>query len=279
MMALAKEIKENNFLKSNGFFKFQPRININLEIGSYILKTAASKEELIDSFKLRHEVFYQEFQDVETSGYDIDQFDSHFDHLVIIHKESQKVIGTYRLSCTDFSKLSYTEQEFNLTEIYKLKGPQIELGRACIQKDHRRGATVISLLWRGIIEYMNVSGANVLFGCSSVKINNPREAALVYKFLLDQGSVMSGDLASPTQNFKMSEFEENFFNFQNGLTQDQMEEAEALIPSLLRSYLKLGAKIASVPAFDKDFDCVDMLTVLKKEEIADSLTRRFRVIH
>jgi putative hemolysin len=47
---------------------------------------------------------------------------------------------------------------------------------------------------------------------------------------------------------------------------------------LLKSYLKFGAKIASVPAFDKDFDCVDVLTVLKKDEMTNSLARRFQVV-
>ena len=276
MMTWAKEIQESTRLRWNGVYKFQPKINLSIEFGSYLLKTATAKSELIESFKLRHEVFFQEFQDVEYSGLDFDRFDAHFDHLIIIHKETNKIIGTYRLSCSEFTKLSYTALEFDLSEIFKIKGPHIELGRACIQKDHRRGA-VISLLWRGISEYMNISGSNVLFGCSSLKINNPREAALVYKFLLDQGSVSRNTFASPTRNFQMQDFDAWFSYFEIGLTDALKEEAEALIPSLLRSYLKLGAKVAGEPAFDKDFDCIDMLTVLKKEDLANSLARRFQV--
>jgi len=276
MLTLAKTIKENTLLRWNRVHKFQPKISLCIEFGSYILKTANSHQELIESFRLRHEVFYKEFQEVEASGLDFDRYDRHFDHLIIVHKETNKIIGTYRLSCSEFSKISYTEQEFDLTEIFELKGPHIELGRACIQKEHRRGA-VISLLWRGIAEYMNISGANVLFGCSSLKINNPREAALVYKYLLDEGSVMKSTFSSPTKNFQMEDFDAWFAYFQNGLTEIQKSEAEELIPSLLKSYLKLGAKVASEPAFDKDFDCIDMLTVLKKEDLANSLARRFQV--
>ncbi|MDD4975117.1 MAG: GNAT family N-acetyltransferase [Bacteriovorax sp.] len=278
MMAWAKEIKENTLLRWNGVYKFQSKINLYIKAGSYILKTADTHEELIESCRLRHEVFYQEFQDIETTGIDIDKYDSHFDHLVIIHKETNKIIGTYRLSCTTFSNLSYTEQEFNLSEIYKLKGPHIELGRACIQKDHRKGSAVISLLWRGITEYMNLSGANILFGCSSIKINSPKDAALVYKYLIDQGSVVTSNFASPTKNFQIPDFDLWFSYFQNGLSETQIEEAEKLIPALLKSYLKFGAKIASEPAFDKAFDCVDVLTVLKKEEMTNSLARRFQVV-
>lgn len=277
-MSWAKDLKENTLLRWNGVYNFQPKISLYLSIGSYILKTADSYEELIESCRLRHEVFFQEFQDIEISGIDIDRFDTHFDHLIIIHKETNKIIGTYRLNCNEFSTLSYTEQEFNLSEIYKLNGPHLELGRACIQKEHRKGAAVISLLWRGITEYMNISGSKILFGCTSIKINTSRDAALIYKYLVDQGSVVTSHFASPTKKYQMSDFDIWFSYFQNGLTEDQCEEASNLIPSLMKAYLKFGAKIASEPAFDRDFDCVDMLTVLRKEDMTNSLARRFQVV-
>lgn len=246
MVAWAREVKENTRLRWNRVYKFKPKISLSLEFGPYLLKTANSSEELIQSFRLRHEVFYQEFQDLEEVGLDVDRFDSHFDHLIILHKETNRIVGTYRLSCTEFSKRSYAELEFDLTGIYRMKGPHLELGRACIHKDHRRGA-VISLLWRGIAEYMNISGANVLFGCSSLKVNNPREAALIYKYLLDEGAVASSHFACPTKNFQMPDFDAWFSYFQGGLTDIQSEEAQQLIPALLSSYLKLGAKVAGEP--------------------------------
>ncbi|MBC7428598.1 MAG: GNAT family N-acetyltransferase [Bacteriovorax sp.] len=278
MMALAKEIQENNLLRSNGIFNFRPKINLRIEISSYILKTADTAEELIASCKLRHEVFYQEFQQIEQTGVDVDKYDSHFDHLIIVHKASNKIIGTYRLSCSEFSRISYTETEFDLTEVFKLNGPHLELGRACIQKDHRRGATVISLLWRGIVEYMNLSGANILFGCSSIKINNVKDAVIVYKYLAAQGSVMTSNLACAVGDFKMNNFTEVYNSLPEVLDPVNYAIAEKLVPSLLRAYLKFGAKIAGEPAFDKDFDCVDFLTVMKKNEILESLGRRFQLV-
>jgi putative hemolysin len=278
MRALAREFKEATILRWNGVYKFQTKVGFQIESGSYILKTATGHDELVASFRLRHEVFFQEFQGIEVPGLDVDQFDSHFDHLIIVHKESNKVIGTYRLSCSSYSQLSYTEQEFVLDEIYKLKGPQIELGRACIHKDHRKGSSVISLLWRGIIEYMNISGSQTLFGCSSVKINNPRDAALLYQSLIEQNLVMDKNLATPTSSYTMNDFDLWSVVFSKGLSTEESLEAQELMPALLKSYLKLGAKVASVPAFDKDFDCIDLLTVLKKEELSNLLARRFHVV-
>jgi putative hemolysin len=275
MLALTRE---NSFLNSSEIFNFKPKVSIFIETGTYLLKTADRYDELLSSFKLRHEVFFKEFQGQENEGIDIDKFDTHFDHLVIIEKSSNNVVGTYRLSSSGFSHLSYTEQEFDLGEIYKIKGPHLELGRACIHKDFRKGI-IISLLWRGIIEYMNLSGANVLFGCSSIKVNNPKDTAIVYKYLLEQGHVDVENFTTPTLNYQMPYFDIwlSFYS-NNKLTELQSREAESLIPALVKSYLKLGAKIASIPAFDKEFGCIDVLTVLKKTDIANSVARRFQMV-
>lgn len=277
MKTWAREIKQNALLRWNGVYKFQQKINLSISTSSYLLKTAESKEELMASFKLRHEVFYQEFQKIEIEGIDFDKFDALFDHLIIVHKETNKVIGTYRINCSSFQSLSYTETEFNLDEIFELPGPHLELGRACIHKDHRKG-TVLSLLWRGITDYMNISGASVLFGCSSLKINNANQAALVYKYFYEQGALIENLYSTPTKNFLIPDFDIWYAFYQGGLNEHQVKEAERLIPPLLKSYIKFGAKIASEPAFDKEFDCIDLLTVLKKEDMTNSLARRFQLI-
>ncbi|MBS1971888.1 MAG: GNAT family N-acetyltransferase [Bdellovibrionales bacterium] len=276
MMALVGQIKQSTQLRWNRVHKFKAKINLGIDVGAYTIKTAETPEELIESFKLRHEVFNQEFRGIKGSGLDFDKFDYHFDHLIIVHRELQKIIGTYRVNCSKFSEESYTALEFELQALFNEQGPFLELGRACIHKDYRKGS-IISLLWRGIAEYMNLSGANILFGCSSLKINNAREAALVHKHLMDQGLVSSKYACKPTKKFTMPDFKTWNAYFAKGLTDEQLKETEDLIPSLLKSYLKLGAVVACEPAFDEEFDCIDLLTVLRKEDLAQSLAARFQV--
>ena len=277
MIGLVGQIKRTTQLRWNRVYKFRTKIRMHLPFGPYTLKTAETQDELVESFQLRHEVFHREFRGLERTGLDVDKYDHHFDHLIIVHNETKKIIGTYRVNCSSFTDLSYTSQEFDLTRLFQTEGPYLELGRACIHKDHRRGA-VISLLWRGIAEYMNQSGAKVLFGCSSLKINNPRDAALVYKYLEGQGAMAAEELtAKPTLPYEMPQLENWLEYFAGGLNEHQIAEAEELIPGLLKSYLKLGAKVAGRPAFDAEFDCIDMLTVLRKEDLADGTARRFQV--
>jgi putative hemolysin len=277
MLAWANGIIESSILRWNGAHDFSPKISFSMDFGTYILKTVNSDEELMSCLKLRHQVFHQEARNEKKVGMQIDKYDGHSDHIIIIHKLSNKVIGNYRIASKGNTHLTYSAQQFDLTQIYNLDGPHLELGRACIRKDFRRSSTVISLLWRGVIEYMNICGAKVLYGCTSLKINTPREAALIYKFLLDQGYVMSRNIAAPRKNAKVSDFDLWFSIFQKGLIERQVKEAQALIPPFLNAHLNLGARIASVPSLNKSLDCIKILTVLKKEDLNKSAARRFRL--
>lgn len=276
MRELIGHIKDSTHLRFHRIHRFKPKLGLYIEFGPYVLKTAETQDELRAGFRLRHEVFHGEFRGVRRPGLDIDAFDKDFDHLIIIEKETKAVIGTYRLSGSVRRETSYTGLEFDLTDVFMLPGPFLELGRACIRKDFRKGA-VISLLWRGIAEYMNLSGAQVLLGCSSLKITDAADAALVYQHLRDEGAALPVGLASPTRKFRMPGLFAHLDHLQNGLSDHQRARAEALIPPLLKSYLKFGARIAAAPAYDADFHCIDLLTLLRREDLPESVVKRFGV--
>jgi putative hemolysin len=277
MIALVEQLKTSTQLRWNKVHRFKAKIEMQTEMGPYIIKTATSSEELIEGFKLRHQVFKNEFCGLTGAGLDFDRFDFFFDHLMIIHKESKKIIGTYRLNCSKFSRQSYTALEFDIQSIFANPGPHLELGRACIAPEFRKGS-VISLLWRGIAEYMVLSGSQILFGCSSLKINSPRESALVIKYLHEQNSLTENYPTPPTSDFKMEGFDSWYAYFQPSLNDSQKAEAESLIPSLLKSYLKLGAQVTGEPAFDREFDCIDILTVLRRENLSKLLAQKFQIV-
>lgn len=280
MIGFIEHIKNTTQMRLNGVHKFKVKIPMQFEAGSYIVKTADTEFELIESFRLRHEVFSNEFKGHNRPGLDFDRFDTAFDHLIIYHAQLNQVIGTYRLNCTsnlDTRKIeSYTGLEFDLSEIERFNGPYLELGRACIKREYRKGS-VISLLWRGIAEYMRLSQAEVLFGCSSLKINSPREAALIYTYLKEENFLTTQIDCKPTRKFEMQGLDAWMNYFSLGLKDYQKEEAKDLIPSLLNSYLKLGAKVAGLPAFDVEFDCIDLLTILEKNNLSNSLATKLQI--
>lgn len=276
MRELLGNFRDSTHLRFRRIHRFRAKIGLYIEFGPYVMKTAETQGELLESFRLRHEVFNQEFRGQKAGGLDIDGYDKDFDHLIIVDRESSTIVGTYRVNCSADLTSSYTATEFDLSEVCRGPGPFLELGRACIRKNFRKGA-VISLLWRGIAEYMNLADAKVLLGCSSLKITDPLEAALVYRNLVAQGTVLPASLSGPTKKYRMKGFDAALATLPTVLSPAEQERADELTPSLLKSYLKFGAKVAAPPAFDGDFNCIDLLTILRKEDLPESVVKRFQV--
>lgn len=268
--------QEYYYLRLHKIHRFEPKISINHKVGSFRLKTADSSEELKKAFQLRYEVFHKEFRGVlKTSGWDIDHYDFHCDHLIIIDERNQIVAGTYRLNSSQFSDHFYSSREFNTERILALSGTKVELGRACIKKDYRQGV-VLALLWKGIADYMSKSQAQILFGCASFPVKTAREAALLHRYFFEEKKYAPDYFCPPTLAYKMPDFEAWEAHFKRNLKLEERFEAESLIPSLCKAYLKMGAFLGGEPAWDEEFGCLDFLTVLQREDLNRSLWHRYK---
>ncbi len=264
-------------LRSNKIHKFKPKVEIYAEVGPFVLKTVTNVQELKEALKLRYQVFHREMIGREKSnGIDVDAYDFNCDHLIIVEKRTNQIVGTYRLNCSLFSNDFYSAQEFNLKRILDQPGVKLELGRACIHKDYRRGM-VISLLWKGIGDYMAATNAQVMFGCASIKTANPREAAMLYRNFLDDGRFTPEYFAPPTKSFTMPNLDLWIKHFKSPLTESEKMEVKELIPPLCRTYLKVGAFLGGEPAWDAEFKCIDFLTILHREDLNRTLWKRFKL--
>lgn len=251
------------------------KTDLYIQVGPYILQMARTKKEVLECFKLRHEVFCVEMAgNPKKSKLDFDRYDNYCDHLIIVHEPTDKIVGTYRMNFSETSDLFYTESEFDISSwIENQKTPFIELGRACIEKEHRRGI-VISLLWRGIAEYMKLMDADKLIGCSSVKVTDARSAALIYKYF-EMTNALAEEVFKPHDKYQMKDLLFWLMVFSKGLSENQMAEAQEKIPSLLKSYIKAGAKVSSYPAYDEEFKCIDFATIMVRSEMDQKLVKKF----
>ncbi len=84
--------------------------------GVYQLRFAESREDLEAAFRLRFLVFNLELNEGLESAYktgcDTDEFDKTCDHLIVEHRLSRQVVGTYRLhrkKCTLLDRLLFLE--------------------------------------------------------------------------------------------------------------------------------------------------------------------------
>lgn len=273
---VGQTIRDNYQLKHRGLKDYLPRVHISKQVGTLQIKTAETTEELKKAFALRHQVFFQEMQGVTKKSLDIDEYDIYCDHLIVTDMRSNEVIGTYRMNCSRFQNEEfYSENEFRIEALLNEPGHKVELGRACIHKDYRRGL-VITLLWKGITEYMNKVNADLLFGCATVKTEDPYIAALLSKYFEVENKVYHSKEVAPQRHthLPLMDLWVNYFK-EHDLSEADRKKAEDLLPPLCRAYLKLGAKVSALPAWDKDFACIDFLTILTRDDLNKSQWKKY----
>jgi putative hemolysin len=233
--------------------------------GAYEARLARDERERDVVLRLRFRVFNLELHEGLRSAYatgrDRDQFDSVCDHIMVIHKPTGQVIGTYRLQTgvTAADNLGYySEQEFDFAPYELLRGDVLELGRACVHPDHR-AFEVLVLLWRGVAGYAQLCGSRYLIGCSSLSSQDVEVGSAAYHAL--SSCLVQEQLRTvPTSSFAFP------LAPANGSTPK--------IPKLLRTYLAIGAQICGAPAIDRDFGTIDFLTLLDLERLASPIKAR-----
>lgn len=246
---------------------FSPQENIRM-FKSYAVRFAASQEEVRKALRLRYEVFNLELQEglaaSHSSGLDEDEFDAVCDHLIIIEERSGSVVGTYRMQSGAMAARHigyYSAREFDFAPFEPLRGELIELGRACVHRDHR-SIIVISMLWKEIVRYVLKHNARYMIGCSSLTSQDPSLGHAMYrKFAKEKALAGAPFLTKPLPGFALPAC-------------DPLDPCPPP-PKLLRAYLGVGAKICSEPAIDREFGTIDFLTILDCRNGSPIATERF----
>lgn len=237
------------------------------DLAEYTLVLATTEQEVEEAQRLRFEVFNLELKEgLETSaalGLDVDPFDAVCEHLLVRHKRTQQVIGTYRLQTGAMAAAQrgyYSAQEFDFTPYEKIRTQIIELGRACVHRDHRN-LSALHLLWRGIAWYARKKGGRYLMGCSSLTSQDSRLGIAMYQRLAP-GHLVAPELRTQPQS-------------QLALDDVPPLRPFPAPPKLLRAYLALGAKICGPPALDREFKTIDFLTLLDLESLPSAVRNHF----
>ncbi len=225
----------------------QPVYRARLASGSADLKAAQA---------LRFEVFNMELDEGLAQSYDTgldaDPFDAVCDHLIVDDPVQGTVLGTYRLQTGRRAAQSlgyYSEREFDFAPFEPMRAQILELGRACIHRDHRNFA-VLNLLWKGIAAYARDHGARYLIGCSSLTSQDPSVGAAAFQ-RLQPHLAPAAWCTLPLAPFRCA--------------LDHPAPIAPRIPRLLSAYLAMGAAICGPPAIDHEFRTIDFLTWIDTE--------------
>lgn len=232
----------------------------------YSLLLTRNDEEVRAAQRLRYQVFAGELGATLSgpeNGLDTDRFDEHCDHLVVRADDTGEIVGTYRMLPPERAVEAggyYSETEFDMSAFARLRTSLVEAGRSCVHPDHRNGA-VIGLVWAGIARYLLLTGHNHLTGCASIP-------------LADGGAFARGVWETVrAKNHSPEDLRVNPLHPWDFESAPRPERA--VIPPLLRGYLRLGAWVCGPPAHDPEFGVADLLILLPLERVDTRYLRFF----
>jgi len=247
-------------------------------INGYEIKIANEHWEIEAAQKLRFNVFIESTTaranwHAETSGLDRDKFDLDCDHLIVIdrnHQSEPKVAGTYRLLRETIARRRrgfYSETEYDLTALKMFPGNILELGRSCVHPDYR-GRAVMSLLWRGITDYVQRHGIDLMFGCASFSGNDISafSSALSLLHYQHRAPALWRPIASQGRYISMDIIPEDEIDTQ---------QARQEMPPLIKGYLRAGGMVGDGAVIDTDFNTIDICLLLPTQSITEKYRRHY----
>ena len=219
---------------------------------------ACTSQEVREAQRLRYRVFAEELgarlaaSADAAPGLDIDGFDPHCEHLIVWANNGvrRRAVGTYRVLPPAGARRAgglYADGEFDLSSVDALRPDMLELGRSCIDANHRQGS-VILLLWGSLVSFMQRNRLRWMIGCASVSMRDGGHAAAsLWRGLSETHMAPDPWRVLPRCPLPVDD-----------LRQDLKVEA----PPLIKGYLRCGAKLLGPPAWDPDFGTADLPLLL-----------------
>ena len=208
---------------------------------------------------------------------DVDCFDSYYKHLILWHKKSSAIAGSYRLA--------YTSRLFRYAPDFFTKlGSAVELGRSFITPEHQKDYAPLLLLWQAIARYVaQRPDAPILFGAVSISaMYTETSRNMMVQFLREHS--FRNDLAAlitPRRPFRSRSIRQCELPVITRCLQDVEDlpisdiEPHAGIPVLLRQYLRLGGKVAAFNVDAKFSNVLDALLILDLREAPLKLLTKY----
>jgi L-ornithine Nalpha-acyltransferase len=229
--------------------------------GRYEVKLASSAREILLAQKLRYQVMYQEKggrPDLVKAKMkaDIDEWDASAQHIIVLDRKGKtlKVVGTLRLVSNLTLKEGqrfYTEAAFDLSKLRNHYPCMLELGRFCIDQTGRNGA-ILLLIWKFAMQFIVTNRIDVMLGCASFPGTDIQSHREVFTYLYNNNLAPEALMPEPIKDY---------VEIENILINDvDFDVAARDVPTLLRGYLKLGARTSSAaiidPVFNTTFLCI-----------------------
>ncbi len=241
---------------------------MQIDAGRFTVRLARDDADVAAAQRLRYRVFVEELgasasPAEHAARREMDEFDAHFEHLILIDNETasddplDRVAGAYRLMTGERAREGigfYGATEYDLSKLESLGREVVELGRSCVGSEVRGGAAM-HLLWSGLGEFVTARGIEIMFGVASFHGADPEPIAHALSFLHHE------HLAP--EDLRVRALPEHYHPM-DLLPREAVDRKQAArqIPALIKAYLRLGGFVGEGAFVDRDFNTVDVCLLM-----------------
>ena len=238
-------------------------------IASLALRLAATEAEVAVAQALRYRVFVEELggrggnMTDHAAGREADRFDEQCEHLLLLDTlQGNAVVGTTRLmtgvEAVGDSRFA-SEEEFDLSGLRRSGLRLLEVGRTCLDRNHRGGAAM-HRMWQGLAAFVEERGIELLFGLASFPGTNLSAATMPLACLHHEHLAPEALRPRSLQPVVLDQ-----------VRPDRLDRRAGMLatPALVKAYLRLGGKVGKGAFLDHAFGCIDVCMVLDTAHLSE----------
>ncbi len=255
-------------MKKNPFAHGLKAVNPIIDDAKFVVKLLDSEAELEEVCQLRFDVFSEVSNlQVAKDKIDYDDYDRQNAHLIIINKDINRIIATYRVQNYKMAKAGHgfaTAGRFDFNGFpLKVQKHSLEVARASIHKSYRH-SKVFFLLWKGLASLLYQNKLRYFFGSSFVaNYENPAEARAILEKIKDMDVYH--------KSIKLKALPEFRYECDKNISPAK----KTTIPSLLNRYLRFKCQICSEPCLNTRFLAIELLIIYDAHCVSDAYHKMF----
>jgi putative hemolysin len=237
--------------------------------GRYRARQAETAADIRAAQRLRSTTFRQ---GRDTDGRDADAFDALCTHILVEDTADGRLVCCFRMLPLDDGReieRSYSAQFYELSALKAFSGPMVEMGRFCIAPG-LRDADILRVAWGAMTRFVDDTGVELLFGCSSFRGTDAAVYADAFAMLKDRH-------LAPRRWWPRVKAP-SVFRFAQALRRRTPDTRLAMLrmPPLLRTYLMMGGWVSDHAVVDRHMDTLHVFTGVEIAAIPAARKRLLR---
>ena len=243
---------------------------VTLRKGRYAARFAENDADVTAAQALRHLCFViGAGRPALADGLDRDQYDPLCQHILVEDVQGRLVACFRLLPLKDGAEIgqSYSAQYYDLAALRDFTGPIVEMGRFCMHPDCR-DADVLRVTWAAMTRFVDATGVELLFGCSSF-------AGTGADAYLDAFSLLHERHLAPKRWLPRIKAP-HVVRFARRVTDRKL--ALLRMPPLLRTYLGMGGWVSDHAVVDAEMNTLHVFTGVEIKAIPAARARALRAV-